>query len=173
MNNSESRPSNSLFQIARGSGATLSECTFFFKKAHITKKTYSRHTTSRPHDMSEFFFIKNPGILGYPSAKDQSNFKTRPSSYLFQIARGSGATPSRIRFFLQKGTQHSKIPESATWFHSRKHSDNACFYSTRPKGTRRGFQSSTMKCSGACRCGTHGIPSKEERRSSLTRILPM
>ena len=23
---------------------------------------------------------------------DQSNFKTRPSSYLFQIARGSGAT---------------------------------------------------------------------------------
>ena len=23
------------------------------------------------------------------------------------------------------------------------------------------------------RCGTHGIPRKEERRSSLTRILPM
>ena len=40
-NNSDSRPSNFLFQIARGSGATLSECTFF-KKAHITKKTSSR-----------------------------------------------------------------------------------------------------------------------------------
>ena len=26
---------------------------------------------------------------------------------------------------------------------------------------------------GACRCGTHRIPRKEERRSSLTRILPM
>ena len=36
---SDSRPSNSLFQTARGSGATLSECTFFFEKAHVTKKT--------------------------------------------------------------------------------------------------------------------------------------
>ena len=26
---------------------------------------------------------------------------------------------------------------------------------------------------GYCRCGTHGIPRKEGRRSSLTRILPM
>ena len=26
---------------------------------------------------------------------------------------------------------------------------------------------------GHCRCGTHGIPRKEGRRSSLTRILPM
>ena len=32
LNNSDSRPSNSLFQIARGSGATLSECTFSPKK---------------------------------------------------------------------------------------------------------------------------------------------
>ena len=65
-----------MFQIARGSGATLSECTFFFKKAHVTKETYSRHTTSRPHNISEFFFIKNPGILGYSLVKDQSNSKT-------------------------------------------------------------------------------------------------
>ena len=69
LNNSDSRPSNFLFQIARGSGATLSECTFFFEKAHVTKKTSSRQTTSRPHDkknpdrsISEFFFIKNLGI---------------------------------------------------------------------------------------------------------------
>ena len=33
LNNSDSRPSNSLFQIARGSGATLSECTFFLEKS--------------------------------------------------------------------------------------------------------------------------------------------
>ena len=49
--------------------STLSECTFFFEKAHVTKKTSSRQTTSRPHDkknpdraISEFFLIKNPGI---------------------------------------------------------------------------------------------------------------
>jgi hypothetical protein len=41
-NNQNSRLSNFLFQIARGSGATLSECPFFFKKAHITRKTSSR-----------------------------------------------------------------------------------------------------------------------------------
>ena len=38
LNNSDSRPSNSLFQIARGSGATLSECTFFFKKRTSTRR---------------------------------------------------------------------------------------------------------------------------------------
>ena len=54
-NNSDSRPSNFLFQIARGSGATLSEYTFFFKKAHITQNT-SRQMTSRPQDK------KNPNI---------------------------------------------------------------------------------------------------------------
>ena len=40
-NDNDSRPSNFLFQIARGSGATLDECTFF-EKAHVTKKTSSR-----------------------------------------------------------------------------------------------------------------------------------
>ena len=41
-----------------------------------------------------------------------------------------------------------KIPRSATWFRSRKHSDDACSCSTRLEGTRQGFQNSTMKCSG-------------------------
>ena len=58
----KTRPSSSLFQIARGSGATLSECTFFFEKAHVTKKTSSKQTTSRPQDISEFFLVKNPGV---------------------------------------------------------------------------------------------------------------
>ena len=35
---------------------------------------------------------------------------------------------------------NQKIPRSATWFRSRKHSDDACSYSARPEGTRRGFQ---------------------------------
>jgi hypothetical protein len=30
-----------------------------------------------------------------------------------------------------------------------------------------------MKCSGACQCGTHGVPRKEGRRTRLTRIPPM
>ena len=50
-NNPESRPSNFLFQIARGSGATLSECTFFFQKAHITQ--ILQDNSSRP---SNFLF---------------------------------------------------------------------------------------------------------------------
>jgi hypothetical protein len=41
-NDKNSRPSNFLFQIVRGSGATLSECTFFFEQAHVTQKTSSR-----------------------------------------------------------------------------------------------------------------------------------
>ena len=49
-NNSDSRPSNFLFQIARGSGATLSECTFFSKKAHTTQNASLRQTASGPQD---------------------------------------------------------------------------------------------------------------------------
>ena len=50
-----------------------------------------------------------------------------------------------------KSTNHSKMPRSATQFHSGKHPDDACTYSAGPEGTRRGFQNSTMKCSGAYR----------------------
>ena len=153
---------------------------FFFKKAHITQKTSSRQNhfkasrqkEARPSYIRVLF--KEPGyMLGNLSTKDPSDFKTRPSSSLYQIARGSGATPKWEYFFLQKGTHHAKISRSATRFRSRKHSDDACSCSTRHEGTRRGFQNSTMKCSGACRCGTHWIPHKEGRRSSLTMILPL
>ena len=41
-------------------------------------------------------------MLGSPSTKNQSNFKTRPSSSLFQKARGLGATPRWEYFFLKK-----------------------------------------------------------------------
>jgi hypothetical protein len=39
-----------------------------------------------------------------------------------------------------KSAHHSKISRSATWLLSRKHSNEACFYSARPEETRRGFQ---------------------------------
>ena len=121
--NFKTRPSSSLFQIARGSGATLSEYTFFFEKAHITKKTSSRQTTSRPHDkknpdraISEFFY-KEPGyVLKNPSTKNQSNFKTRPSYSLFQISRGSGATPRWEYFFLQKAHTTRRSQEALHGF---------------------------------------------------------
>ena len=142
----------------------------FFKTDHFKA---SRQKEPRPSDIRALF-DKEPGyMLRSPSTKNQSNFKRRPSSSLCQIARGSGATPKWEHFFLQKGTHHAKISRSATRFRSRKHSDDSCSCSAGSEGTRRGFQSSTMKCSGACRCGTHEIPRKEERRSSLTRIIPM
>ena len=135
---------------------------FFLRKSEITKKTSSRQITSRPHDkknldlaISELFLIKNPGIYS-------GTLKRRPSSSLCQKARGSGATPKWEYFFLQKGTHHAKISRSATRFRSRKHSDDACSCSARPEGTRRGFQNSTMKCSGACRYGLIGYPARKE-----------
>ena len=136
-----------MFQIARGLGATLSDYTFFFKKAHVTKKTSSRQTTSRPHDkknpdlaISELFSIKNPDICLGALRRSIRAISRRPSSSLCQIARGSGATPKWEYFFLQKGAHHANISRSATWFRSRKHSDDACSCSARPEGTRRGFQ---------------------------------
>ena len=47
------------------------------------------------------------------------------------------------------GGYTQKIPRSTTWFHSGKHSDDACTYSAGHEGTRRGFQNSTMKYSEA------------------------
>jgi hypothetical protein len=45
-NNKNSRPSNFLFQIARGSGATLSECAFSLKKRTSLKGLLQEKTTS-------------------------------------------------------------------------------------------------------------------------------
>ena len=168
-----------MFQIARGSGATLSECTFFFKKAHVTKKTSSRQTTSRSHDkknpdlaISELFLIKNPVICsGTLQQRIRVNSKEDPPAPYAKKQEARGLHPNGSTFFLQKGIHHAKISRSATRFRSRKHPDDACSCLARPERIRQGFQSSTMKCSGACRCGTHGIPRKEGRRSSLTRIL--
>ena len=138
---------------------------FLRKSAHHQEDSFKtdHFKTSRQKEPEPSYiralFDKEPGyMLRNPSTKNQSEFKRRPSSFLCQKARGSGATPKWEYFFLQKGTHHVKISRSATRFRSRKHSDNACFYLARPEGTRQSFQNSTMKCSGACRCGTHRIP---------------
>ena len=63
-NNSDSRPSNFLSQIARGSGATLSECPFF-KKAHITQKNSSRQQFSNNIRFKTLqLFVPNSKRLG-------------------------------------------------------------------------------------------------------------
>ena len=54
---------------------------------------------------------------------DQSNFKTRPSSYLFQIARGSGATLE-----IPKNTKIYIYNELFTW--DRKVLDKSDQHST-------------------------------------------
>ena len=134
------------------------------KKRTPLRMFLQRQTVSGPHDKknpntaSELFSTRKSGSL---STKNQGDFKKRPSSSLCQIARGSGATSKWGYFFLQKGTHHAKISRSAARFRSRKHLDNACSCSTRLEGIRRGFQNSTMKCSRACRCGTHRIPPRK------------
>ena len=110
LNNLDSRPSNSLFQIARGSRATLSECTFPSKKHTSLRRVLqdknhfkaSRQKEARPSYI-RVLFDKEPGyMLRNLSMKDLSDFKTRPSSSLYQIARGSGATPKGSTFFFKK-----------------------------------------------------------------------
>ena len=54
---------------------------------------------------------------------------------------------------LQDKTLQLLVPNSKRlggYTHPGKHLDDACTYSAGPEGTRRGFQNSTMKCSGAC-----------------------
>ena len=154
---------------------------FLQKKAQLTQKTSSRQTTSRPHDkknpgiaISELFSTKNPGICsGAFRRRIKTISRKDPQAPCAKQQEARGLHPNGSTFFFKKGTHHAKISRSATQFRSRKHSDNACSCSMRLEGTRRGFQNSTMKCSGACRYGAHGIPHKEERRSSLIRIPPM
>ena len=108
-----------MFQIARGSGVTLSECTFFFKKAHVIKKDHyktSRQKEPRPSYIRVLFDKEPRYMLGSPSTKNQSNFKTRPSSSLFQIARGSGATPKWEYFFFKKAHTTRRSQEALHGF---------------------------------------------------------
>ena len=143
------------------------------KNSEISQTTSRTHVKKNPDQaISEFFLIKNPGICsGALRWRIRAISRQDPPAPCSKQQEAGGYTMGVL--FLPKSTHHLKIPRSATWFHSRNHSNDACSCSARPEATRWGFQSSTMKCSGACRCGTHGIHRKEERRSSLIRIPPM
>jgi hypothetical protein len=66
-NSKNSRPSNFLFQIARGSGAILSECPFSLKK-RTSLKNYLEKTTSR-------FLFERTRIKLVPPDKTRENKK--------------------------------------------------------------------------------------------------
>jgi len=90
---------------------------FSLKKVHVTKKISSRQATSRTHvkknpdqAISEFFLIKKFWT------RNQNNFKTRPSSFLFKIARGSGATLRRMYFFFKKAHTNQRSQEALHGF---------------------------------------------------------
>ena len=91
LNNSDSRPSNFLFQIARGSGATLSECTFSSKKRTTLERLFQDNN--------------------FQTTKD-----SRPSSSLFQIATGSGDTLSECTFFFEKAHVTKKTSSRQNYF---------------------------------------------------------
>ena len=59
LNNSDSRPFNFLFQIARGSGATVSECTFSSKKHTSLSK---KHTP--PENPKKRYMVSLKKALG-------------------------------------------------------------------------------------------------------------
>jgi hypothetical protein len=69
-NDKNPRPSNLLFQIARGSGATLSECSFSSKKHTSLRRFLQEKTTSR------FLFERTQTRLVSPSEarKKQGDF---------------------------------------------------------------------------------------------------
>jgi hypothetical protein len=64
----DSRPSKFLFQTARGSGATLSECTFSIKKRTSIKEFFQEKTTSR-------FLFERIRIELVPPGKTRENKK--------------------------------------------------------------------------------------------------
>ena len=137
------------------------------KSAHHSKDFF-KQMTSRPHDK------KNPGICsGAFRRRIRAISRKDPQAPCAKQQEARGLHPNGSNFFFKKGTHHAKISRSAARFRSRKHSDDACSYLMRLEGTRRGFQNSTVKCSGAYRYGTHRIPHKEGRRPSLIRILPL
>jgi hypothetical protein len=117
--------------------------------------------------LSEFLTIKkNPercsGAVGYISSEEIFSFfnnqNSRPSNFLFQIARGSGATLSECTFSLKKRTPLKRLFQDRTT--SRLHVErirNKLDSSSKAGETRRS-SSSTIKCSGACRCRTYRVP---------------
>ena len=144
----------------------------FLQKSARHQKTSSTQTTSRHYDKKnperaifEFFLIKLRRTIRATSRQD-------PPAPCSNSKRLEGYNQMDV-LFLQKALTTRRSQEALQGFAPESTRMTFCSYSTRLERAKRDFQSSTMKCSGACRCGTHRIPRKRERRSSPTRILPM
>ena len=124
-----------MFQIARGSRATLSECTFFFKKRTSPKRLFQDKTTSRTHDkkkpdraISKFFLIKNPGTCSRtfqrriraisrqdppaPCTKQQEARGLHPkgSTFFFKKVHTTRRSHKVLHGFAQESTQTTLVP---------------------------------------------------------------
>ena len=155
-----SRPSNFLFQIARGSGATLSECTFSSKKRTSPKDFLNA-------DHFKTLRQKEPGtshirvLFDKTSTNKQSNFKTRSSSYLFQIARGSGATTRWTYFFFKKALTTRRSQEALQGF--TPESTRMTFVTTHQdlKEQSETFRAQPWSARGLIDAGPIGYPARE------------
>jgi hypothetical protein len=110
---------------------------------------------------------KNPkrcsGAAGYIASEDISSFfnnqNSRPSNFLFQIARDLGATLSECPFSSKKRTSLKRLLQDKTT--SRLHVErtrNKLDSSSKAGETKRS-SSSTMKCPGLVDAGPVGFPS--------------
>jgi hypothetical protein len=102
------------------------------------------------------------GCRVYISSEEFFNFfndqSPRPSNLLFQIVRGAGTILNECPFSSKKRTSLRRLLQEKT-------TSRLLFERTRtglvsPSEAReiRRLSSSTMKCSGACRWGTHRVP---------------
>ena len=90
----------------------MSALFFFFKKAHVTKKTSSRQTTSRPDDkknpdlaISELFLIKNPVYAQEPFDEESEQFQEKTLQLLVPNSkRLGGYTQMGVLFSSKKHT---------------------------------------------------------------------
>jgi hypothetical protein len=109
------------------------------------------------------------GAAGYISLEEIFSFfnskNPRPFNFLFQIARGSGATLSEFPFSSEKRTSLRKFLQENT-------TSRLLFERTRtrlvsPSEAReiRRLLNLTIKCLGACRCGTHRVPQRYDYKS--------
>jgi hypothetical protein len=108
---------------------------FFLQKAHITQKTSSRQTTSRPHDkknpdiaISKLFLTKNPGICSgalrrriraisredppAPCAKQQEARGLHPngSTFFFKKVHTTRRSHEALHGFAQQSTRTMLVP---------------------------------------------------------------
>ena len=134
-------------------------------------RTESRLLENMTKDpISEFFLNqKNPdicsGAAGYISSEEIFSFSndndSRSFNFLFQIARGSGATLSECTFSSKERTSLKRLLQDRTT--SRLHVERTRpAWFARQAGETRRLPSSTIKCSRACRCGTHKVPQRSD-----------